>query len=57
MKCPYRAQVNRTITTAGYTRTVNEKIKFEDCYEEECPLYNLYEDKCGRALQELGGDV
>ena len=57
MKCPYRVQVNRTITTAGYTRTVNEKINFEDCYEEVCPFYNSFEDTCERAVQEVGGGL
>lgn len=57
MKCPYRVQVNRTITTSGDTRTVNEKINFEDCYEDVCPFYNPYAENCGRAIQEMGGDL
>ena len=57
MKCPYRVQVNRTITTSGYTRTVNEKINFENCYEEDCPFYNAFADNCERVIQETGGDL
>lgn len=57
MKCPYRVQVNKTVTLTGSVNSVRENVEYADCYEEECPLYNLYEDKCGRALQELGGDV
>ena len=57
MKCPYRVQVNRTITTNAYEKAVNEKINFEDCYEDECPFYNLYAENCGRVIQETGGDL
>lgn len=57
MKCPYRVQVNRTITTSGSIRTVNEKVNYEDCYEEDCPFYNPYTEDCGRAIQEMGGEL
>lgn len=57
MKCPYRVQVNRTIITSDYKRAVNEKINFEDCYEDECPFYNPYAENCGRVIQEIGGDL
>ena len=57
MKCPYRVQVNRTITTSGNTRTVNEKVNYEDCYEEDCPFYNAFADNCWRAVQETGGEL
>ena len=57
MKCPYRVQVNRTIITNDFKKAVNEEVNFEDCYEEECPLYNPHAENCGRAIQETGGDL
>lgn len=57
MKCPYRVQVNKTIITNDYKKAVNEEINFEDCYEEECPFYNSFEDTCARAVQEAGGGL
>ena len=57
MKCPYRVQVNKTVTLTGSVNSVRENVEYADCYGEECPLYNLYEDKCDRASQELGGAV
>lgn len=57
MKCPYRVQVNKAVNTVGYERKIKETVEYAECYEEDCPLYNLYEDRCGRALQEIGGEA
>ena len=57
MKCPYRVQVNKTVTLTGSVNSVRENVEYADCYEDECPFYNSYAENCGRVIQETGGDL
>lgn len=54
MMCPYRVQVNKTITLTGSVNTVREKVEYAECYEHECPFYDY--DMCKRVAIE-GGDL
>lgn len=39
MICPYRVQVNKTITLTGSVNTVREKVEYAECYGPDCPFF------------------
>ena len=55
MKCPYRVKTNKRFwKSENGTNLVRESVEFEDCYYEECPLYDY--GICKRVAME-GGDL
>lgn len=61
MMCPYRVQVNKTITLTGSVNTVRENVEYAECYGPNCPFFvdsdAFAEPFCGRAYNELGGEL
>ena len=52
MKCPYRLDTQIEYATIGNTIVKDaERAEFPDCYEMDCPLYNVL-GVCERAEKE-----
>ena len=56
MKCPYRVSTNKIIVKAGNPK-IFEETNFEECYGEDCPLYDDDNNGCMRIYNETGGEL
>ena len=54
MICPFRNGVKYDIHKIGDNAVIkNQEEYYPDCYEDECPYYNAYNNVCEAVLKEL----
>lgn len=52
MKCPYRIFSQKKVNKVNGVIETDTHEFFEECNEEECPLYDSLEGECVRATSE-----